>query len=378
MKAEFLRDPWAPWAAAIGIVAAALLAGCGTVGGPAQGTLLYPAPPQRPRVQYLETFTGADDVEGEASPLMKFLVGDINSRRRFRKPTGLAVHDGVIYVADPGWDTVLRVDLKERVFEPLGDRGDGKLRVPVALAIDDEGSLYVVDSGRRQIVQFNPQREFVRAFESPEEFQPSGVAVAGDILYVSNRARHEVLLFDRFSGERVRTLGEYGSRDGEFNIPTALAVDPDGHLFVTDMANFRIQEFDAEGDFVRSYGFLGDGPGTFARPKGIGTDRDGHLYTVDAAFENVQIWDTSNAQVLLSFGGPGVSPGDMYLPSALTVSYELVPYFETSVDPAFDLEYVIVVANNYGPHKIAVYGFINPKDPDRYPDSPISDEGEEN
>jgi hypothetical protein len=130
--------------------------------------------------------------------------------------------------------------------------------------------------------------------------------------------------------------------------------------------NFRIQEFDADGEYVQSYGFLGDGPGTFARPRGISVDREGHLYTVDAAFENVQIWDTSNAQVLLAFGGSGRRPGSMYLPANVHVDYDLVPYFEDFVDPDFVLEYVILVTNNYGPNLVEVFGFINPKDPSRY------------
>lgn len=342
-----------------------LAPGCSTRPGRDPRAPFYPAPPQRPRVQFLTKFLAAGDVEPE-SRLMDFLVGDVKSVRRLRKPTAVAVHEGVLYVADPGWDTVILINLRERRFETLGDHGNGKLRVPVAIAIDAEGQKFVADSGRRQVVQFNAENEFVQAFEDAAEMIPTGVVVDERHLFVVDRGGHQVLVFDRRSGKVVRTIGEPGQVEGEFNTPTHLSRDARGHLFVTDMANFRIQEFDAEDEFVKSYGFLGDGPGTFARPKGTAVDNQGHLYTADAAFENVQIWDTSNAQVLLAFGGPGVQAGDLYLPGGVTVSDDLNEYFAHFVHPDFNLEYVILVVSNYGPNRVAVYGFVNPKDESSY------------
>ncbi|MBW2396934.1 MAG: hypothetical protein JRG95_22020 [Deltaproteobacteria bacterium] len=48
------------------------------------------------------------------------------------------------------------------------------------------------------------------------------------------------------------------------------------------------------------------------------------------------------------------------------MNYEIAPYFEKYVAPGFTLEYVIFVANNYGPNRLAVYGFVTPTDPNRY------------
>ena len=355
------------------LAAAAALGGCAT-GREEWGPLFYPPPPQRPRIQYLTKFVEAADVEGRSSFLMTFLVGETSSRRRLRKPTAVVAHEGVIYVADPGWDTVLILDLKERVFDTIGDRGDGKLRVPVAVTLDAEANKFVVDTGRNQVVQFNSKNEFVRAFGDPDALLPSGVAVDEKFLYVTNRREARVEVLNRRTKKQVRTIGRFGKEEGEFNAPTSLTLDARGHLFVTDGANFRIQEFGPDGKYVKSFGLLGDGPGTFARPKGTAIDGDGHLYTVDAAFENVQVWDVDSAEVLLAFGGPGVEPGSMYLPSDVHISYELVPYFEDLVDPGFDLQYVILVANNYGPNKLLVYGFVDPKDPSRYVDPSESDE----
>jgi len=359
--------------------AASLLLSIGCAGsrGPEMGPLFYPPPPQRPRVQFLTAIASARDVEGESSPMMKYLVGDNSGDRRLRKPTGVASFGNVIYVVDPGWDTVIVIDLEQKTFDTIGDHGAGKLNVPVAITIDSQGNKFVADSGRKQVVQFNARNEFVRAFGNPERLRPTGVAVDEHLLYVVNRKAQQVESYDLFSAQLIDSFGEFGEDEGQFNIPTSLSRDERGHLFVTDAANFRIQEFDKDGEFVQSYGFLGDGPGTFARPRGTSLDRDGHLYVVDAAFENVQIWDTSNAHVLLAFGGPGVGPGNMYLPAFVFVSYQLVDRFREYVDSEFELDYVILVANNYGPNKLAVYGFVSPKDPSRYPEYPLPDEDSE-
>jgi hypothetical protein len=358
----------------ITILQGGLMTGCATTGDGDEGSIFFPPPPQRPRIQYLTSIGNAEDVEGTDSFLMRFLVGDVKSNRAFRKPSAISAHAGVIYVADPGWNSVIVIDLVEKTFEGLSDRGIGKLQVPVAITVDAEGNKFIADTGRKQVVQFNEENEFVRAFGNPNELRPTGVAVDARRLYVVNRAEHRVEVFDRFSKERLRTFGKFGDGDGEFNIPTSITMDASGHIFVTDAANFRVQEFESDGAFVKSYGLLGDGPGTFARPRGLGIDQDAHLYAVDAAFENVQIWSTENAQVLLAFGGPGSRPGNMYLPASVHVSYELNDHFRDLVDGDFELEYVILVANNYGPHKLSIYGLVKPKDPEKFPVYPLPDQ----
>ena len=110
--------------------------GCATPTATDSGPIFYPPPPQRPRIQFLTSISGAEDVEGGNSALMTFLVGDLQGGRRFRKPTAVTAHDGAIYVADSGWDSVVVVDLKENTFDTIRDRGMGKLQVPVAIAID--------------------------------------------------------------------------------------------------------------------------------------------------------------------------------------------------------------------------------------------------
>jgi DNA-binding beta-propeller fold protein YncE len=145
--------------------------------------------------------------------------------------------------------------------------------------------------------------------------------------------------------------------EAEFIFPTNLTVDSDGNIYVSDTLNYRIQKVDAEGNPLMEIGSAGDGLGQFARPKGVAVDREGRLYAVDAAFSNVQIFNPEG-QLLLVLGGAGGEPGKMYLPAKVKIDYDNVALFADRVAPGHELEYLILVTNQYGPNKISVYGFL--------------------
>ncbi len=52
----------------------------------------------------------------------------------------------------------------------------------------------------------------------------------------------------------------------------------------------------------------GDGPGRFARPKGIAVDGDGHIWVVDEVQSRVQVFDREG-RLLIYFGEQGPYPG---------------------------------------------------------------------
>ena len=52
----------------------------------------------------------------------------------------------------------------------------------------------------------------------------------------------------------------------------------------------------------------GDGPGHFARPKGIAIDSDGHIWVTDEVQSRVQVFDTEG-QLLIYLGEHGWYPG---------------------------------------------------------------------
>jgi sugar lactone lactonase YvrE len=230
------------------------------------------------------------------------------------------------------------------------------MKKPINIIIDKAGNRFVSDTERDQILEFDKSDRFVRAFGRVGQFKPTDMAILGDKMYVVDIAHHRIHVLSLQDGHTLYEFGKPGSKSGEFFQPTNIAIGADGYVYISDTGNFRIQKFSPEGYFAGSIGQVGTGLGQFARPKGVSVDHAGRLYVVDAAFENVQIFNQSG-KLLLFFAGPGPHPDNLDLPTDIEIDYANVALFQQYADPNFKLEYVILVANQFGPNKVNVYGF---------------------
>jgi len=332
--------------------------GCATVPEETESVVFYPPLPQRPRLQFLHAITGEEDIGQGQGAFAEFLLGKPTSDKRIGKAYDIASSSGKIYVLDRRYVRLLIIDLVRREFDYLKDQRLGTLEDPSGIWVTEDDIKYIADMGRKQIVVFGTNNEFLRTYGGPDLFdKPVDVAVYENTVYVSDMDKNKIFALDKTSGKPKRTIGEKGQEEGRFAKPTHVVVDRQGNIYVTDAFNFRVQKFDPEGKFLKSYGYLGDAFGAFARPKGLDIDRDGHLYVVDAAFENVQIFDAETGALLLFFGGAGTAPGSMYLPAGIHIDYLNAAYFSNFVDKDFSLKYVVYTGNLFGEEKLNVYGF---------------------
>ena len=178
----------------------------------------------------------------------------------------------------------------------------------------------------------------------------------GDRLYVADPSVGLVHVFDKRSGELVRTIGNQGEPAERLDRPTNLAFDREGALYVSDVGRFQVVKFDRDGRFRAAFGKPGDNLGHFARPKGIALDRAGRLYAVDATFNNVQVFHPQG-RLLMFFGQGGEGPGEFQLPAKVTIDYDNVKYFESYAAPGFRIEYLVLVTSQFGPHLVNVFGY---------------------
>jgi streptogramin lyase len=334
------------------------LSGCSTVPETTRPVVFYPPLPQRPRLQFLHTITGEENIGQSQGEFTEFLLGKPASNKRIGKAYDIASSDGKIYVLDRAYKRLLIIDLVQRKFDYLRDQRMGTLDDPSGIWVTEDDIKYVADMGRKQIVVFGPDNDFLRSYGGPDLFEkPVDVAVYKNTVYVSDMDKNQIFALDKASGKPKWIIGERGQAAGQFAKPTHVVADHQGSIYVTDAFNFRVQKFDPDGKFVKSYGYLGDAFGAFARPKGLDIDRDGHLYVVDAAFENVQIFDVKTGALLLFFGGSGEAPGNLYLPAGIHIDYRNAAYFSNFVDKDFRLKYLVYTGNLYGAHKLNVYGF---------------------
>ncbi|MBU0768538.1 MAG: 6-bladed beta-propeller [Proteobacteria bacterium] len=320
--------------------------------------VFYPPPPQQPRLQFLRSITGEDDLGKTKSKLDEFILGKSESFKELGKTYDIGSSQGKIYVLDRTVKKIIIIDLIKKELDYIRDQGLGALDDPSGIWITEDDIKYVADMKRKQVVVFGPDNKFLKAYGSKDLLdKPTDVAVYEDSVYVSDMNKHRIFVLDKETGNLKMTIGETGLKEGTFYKPTHVIVDHTGNIYVNDAFNFRIEKFDPRGKFLESFGSLGDALGSFARPKGLDIDKEGHLYVADAAFENVQIFDDKTTHLLLFFGGAGATPGSMYLPSGVHIDYDNVKYFEKYADKDFKLKYLLYVGNMFGNRKLNVYGY---------------------
>jgi sugar lactone lactonase YvrE len=171
--------------------------------------------------------------------------------------------------------------------------GEGMFVFPHGLTVDQDGNIWVTDGQGKddkghQVFKFSPEGKLLMALgkagvagDGQDTFnQPNAVAVApnGDI-FISDghsvgRGNARVVKFTK-DGKFIKQWGGHGSEPGQFEMPHALAFDSKGRLFVADRGNNRIQIFDQDGKFLAEWK-------QFSRPSGIFIDKGDNLYVADS------------------------------------------------------------------------------------------------
>lgn len=315
----------------------------------------WPLAPDEPRIQFLGSFNSSEDVSPTSSSgLEKIVFGAEAVRPAFvNKPYGVAIRDGKIFVCDIRAKALVIMDLVKKQTRLVGVSGTTRLERPVAVAVADDGLIYVADGIHSAILTYDQSERFVRSFTIPK-LKPASLAVSADRLFVADMGRQQVLILDRNSGRELGAIGTVGDEEGQFRLPIGVSTDKSGNVYVADMMRCKVQKFSSAGVYVSSVGEQGDHAGGFARPKHLAVDPDGILYVVDSGFQNVQMFDR-DFKLLMHFGSAGDFPGAMNLPVGVAVTDSGLEYFSERIHPGFAAKRLIVVANQFGDSKISVY-----------------------
>jgi DNA-binding beta-propeller fold protein YncE len=189
---------------------------------------------------------------------------------------------GNLYVTDTEREQVLIFDPDQTPLVPMGRKDEMK---PCGIAIVGN-TLYLTDLKSHQVRIYSlPDRQLVRTIPRADDqgegrlFLPVNVAVGMDgKVYVSDPGAFCVQVFDA-EGRHLRKLGEQGVGPGKFARPRGLALDRENRLYVVDAATQRVQLFDREGRLLI---YLGDpsvmGPGSTHLPAGVAVDYENVAY----------------------------------------------------------------------------------------------------
>ena len=210
-------------------------------------------------------------------------------------------------------------------------RGPG-FRHPMDMALSGDGSIYVVNRSYEeaavalQAVRINVVNldedfgaEFGKYGSGNGEFiLPTSIALdRQDNVYVADEWLNRISIFDK-KGNFLDKWGVSGSKKGELNRPTGIVFDQEENLYLVDSFNNRIQLFRKDGKALDTFGKEGRGDGEFSYPWGIGLDTQGNVYVADWRNDRIQKF-TADGKFIDKFGSSGDLPGEFNRPSSVAV-----------------------------------------------------------
>ncbi len=254
----------------------------------------------------------------------------------FSKPQGMALKDGILYVADTDNHAIRAVNLSERTVSTIagtGTQGYGRvsglpletdLSSPWDVTFDDANNLYIAMAGAHQIWVLSFDTDSVGPIVGSgregllngdlmdsQLAQPSGLYWFRNVLYFADSESSSVRAAD-FNTNKVITLagpeendlfsfGDVDGRLGDSRLQHTLAVvgDGAGNLYVADTYNSKIKLVNAQAKQIRTLFGLGgnggfrDGDKTeaqFDEPGGLAF-ADGKLYVADTNNDAIRVID---------------------------------------------------------------------------------------
>jgi DNA-binding beta-propeller fold protein YncE len=194
--------------------------------------------------------------------------------------------------------------------------GDDIIKIAHGLRVDREDNVWVTDVGTHRVYKFDPTGKLLLALgtgmpgTANDQFnEPTDIAFGPkDEIYVSDGYGNSRVMKFTSEGRFLATWGTPGTERGQFRLPHSIVVDGAGRVLVGDRENNRIQIFDGDGKWQATWkGFA---------PYGMALDTDGRLFIADGRAAQVLLLD-DRGKVRKRWGRPGDEIGEFQMPHML-------------------------------------------------------------
>lgn len=165
--------------------------------------------------------------------------------------------------------------------------GPGEVHFPNHLVVDENGTVYLLDSAEFGISVWDDEGRYLRQIDTDSRL---GLAYCDGELYVPG-TRFQIQVYSADQGTLKREFGEFGNGPGQFFGPGSLDFDEEKRLHVIDHGNVRINVFDKSGQFLYEYG-----KGLLSHPRALVADGLGRIFVIEGAGRALWEFSTDGVQ----------------------------------------------------------------------------------
>jgi DNA-binding beta-propeller fold protein YncE len=177
--------------------------------------------------------------------------------------------------------------------------GEGVYAINFAqqVRVDPQDNIWIVDAGSNQVVKFDPDGGYLMVLgRKPESIsvRPGpGMPASGGVEAIAAPAGRGGGRGGGGGGGRGSAAPGRGINGDNFNRPSDVAWDSAGNIYVADGfgSNNRVAKFTKDGNFIKTWGQTGSGQGQFDGIRGIALDSAGNVYVADAGNDRIQVFD---------------------------------------------------------------------------------------
>ena len=225
-----------------------------------------------------------------------------NDKGQFDSPEAIAMDDnGTVFIADTGNGRIEKYSPTGAFLSTIKLAGNdhGQKAEPTGIAVDHVGYIYVADTSKHTVRKLAPDGTLIAEWKGPDPgfYGPRRIAIGReDSIYVVDQGRTRIVKFSP-DGQVLSVWGSKGSGDGQFDDPTSVAVDPKtDSVYVADPRNKRIQVFDSTGKFLTKWAVP-----EWEQPQGFEDlaidSNSGRLYASGATMNVVLMFDLKGNRI---------------------------------------------------------------------------------
>ncbi len=219
---------------------------------------------------------------------------------------------------------------------------------PLALAVDKSAALWVLDKKKMRVVKLDDAGNIVSSVGSegskPGQLDdPTDIAISGNgSLFVADRGNHWVQVFN---ADGVFLYAIRSSTAGKLDEPAAIALDPQNNIFILDKGRAAVSTYSSKGEPLGEFGKGQDESSSLNKPVALLAAQD-EVFVLDSSLVKVY---SHKGRFLRAFGAKGSGTGEFDEPVAITAKdstgfmvaeqgNKRIQFFSTQYKPAAPLQ----------------------------------------